>query len=313
MISQIVVVAVIAVGVVLAVTFVSLLLDALLRVDMGVRAMDACRIKHLRSSENDEVVIVFLPGLLASSTMLSSRILDVWSRYGQVWGVDYSPPRFMPEHIAGLVADELARHCAAEPNTQRIVLIGSSLGGLLVYDIQQQLAGSRFVKAEVGVVVVDAPTGREDFQSPLNWTSQVVRVLPFGPIWNHLSSWAMEQLFIPPKEGEINVNVDRDWLAEQVAGARSFPLSFWRDQVMFILKHGAPKPESIDVSLIYIRSTEDDDTVRYEASEAWRRAMSSKSPRSFMLDAEGAKHAAYAQNPSAYEKVFPRAFGLLGL
>lgn len=313
MISQIVVVAAIAVGVLLAVAVVSLLLDWLLRVDIASPAMDACTIKHLRTSERDDVIIVFLPGLLAASSVMSDRILDVWARFGKVWGVDYTTPRFRPERIASLVKDQLLRACAGESGIERVVLIGSSMGALLAYDIQQSLAKSPVVKIDIDLVVVDAPTGRSDFQCPLDLTAPLVRVLPFGPLWNHLSKPIMKLLFIPPKEGEIDADVDPEWLDQQVEGARSFPLSFWRDQVMYILRHGTPKAGSIDSSLIYIRSTEDDDTVRPEAADKWRLAVGPKPPRSFMLDAEGAKHAAFAQNPHAYEEVFPVAFELLNV
>ncbi len=313
MISQIVAVITIAVGVLLAVTVVSLLLDWLLRADIAVPAMDACTINQLRSSEKDDVIIIFLPGILAASSAMSDRILDVWARFGQVWGVDYTPPRFRPEHIVSLVRDQLLRACLGEADVKRVVLIGSSMGSLLAYDIRQSLEKSSMFNVDVDLVVVDAPTGRKDFQPLLYWTSWFVHILPFGPLWNHLSKPIMKKLVIPPKEGEIDADVDRDWLDQQVAGARSFPLSFWRDQVMFILNHGAPAPDSVDEPLVYIRSTKDDDTVRPEAEEKWHAAYIGPANFWHPQKAEGAKHAAFAQNPRAYEEVFSYTLWWLGL
>lgn len=312
MISQIVVVIAIAVGILLAVVIVPLLIDWVLRADMAKPGMQVCEFKQLASSTTG-TIIVFLPGLLAPATNLPDRLLKVCARYGEVWGVDYTPPRFQAHRIVDDTTDWIIRNSVRGAGVERVILVGSSLGGLLAYDVQQKLAESPVFELDLDVVVIDAPTGRDDFQRLLYHTAPLVRVLPFGPLWNHLSKPMLKLLFIPPKEGEIDKDVDLDWLAEQVAFARSYPLSFWRDQVMYILRHGTLKAGSIDSSLIYIRSTEDDDTVRPEAADKWRRAVSSKSQRSFMLDAEGAKHAAFAQNPHAYEEVFPVAFDLLNV
>ena len=269
----------------------------------------------LSESSNTETLIVYLPGILANATMIPERMTTSWSRYGVVLGVNYLSPRFRPEKIVDAVARRLLLQFSGDLRLKNVVLIGSSMGGMLAYDIHQKLKDEERMRGvQVSLMPVDAPTGRKDLHRLLANTSWVVRILPFGPLWNHLSRPIMRRfLVIPPKKGEIDADVDLDWLDQQVEGARGFPLSFWRDEVMYILSHGALKADSIDASLIYIRSTKDDDTVRPEAADKWRQAMSSKSSRSFMLDAEGAKHAAYAQNPRAYEEVFPVAFRLLGV
>lgn len=286
-------------------------IDALLR-RMFWRGQRAAKIDVLTTDHSDGTLIIYLPGIVANPNMIPSRIADTWAANGRVWGVQYLSPRFRPKEVVQFVVDEIVKETRRN-STRKIVFIGSSMGGLLAYDIQQRLyILSSIAPMPLSMVVVDAPTSRHDLQAPFNVLSLAVKVLPFGPLWNNLSWLLMKFFFVPPKEGEIDADVSRGTLDWHVKAARSFPVSFWRDQSMYILNHGVPAPGSIHDALIYIRSSKDDDTVRREAAEKWQNALSSKSSRSFMLDAEGAKHAAYAQNPSAYVKVFPIAFQLLG-
>lgn len=265
---------------------------------------------QLSNSGAKEVLVVYLPGVSANPTMVPETLINTWSKAGRVWGVHYTSPRFRPEMVSFFIASWILRSCKHNTEVRRVVLIGSSMGGLLAYDVQQQL---RLDNVDIDLILVDAPTGPEDLHFPGNIGISLMRLLPFGPIWNKLHGPIMKRLFVQPMEDEIDKGVNREWLDEYVRQGRTCPPSRWRDQAMYILNHEAPKADSIDASFIYIRSTKDDDTVRPEAADKWRQAVSSKSPRSFMLDAEGAKHAAYAQNPHAYEEVFPVAFGLLGV
>lgn len=287
-------------------------LDAILRRSVWEKEQFA-EMQVLAPDGASTTMVVYLPGILASSTMMPERLIKVFAEFGEVWGVNYLSPRFRSERIVNVVTRWLVACCQKDRRINRIIFVGSSMGGLLAYDIHKGLAANPLMKnVRFGLMPIDAPTGAEDLQSPLDRLAPLVRWLPFGPIWNNLSGPFMKLLFIPPKEGEIDPDVDRDWLAQQVEGARSFPLSFWRDQIMYILNHGAPEPDSIGSRLVYIRSTEDNDTVRPEAVLKWFEASDSWRKRSQCL-AEDAKHAAYAQNPGAYEKVLPEAFWFLEL
>lgn len=258
--------------------------------------------------------VVYLPGILASSTMMPERLVKAWAEFGEVWGVNYLSPRFRPKRIISVVSRWIIACCEKDSRIEHVILVGSSMGGLLAYDINKKLSKSPLMKnVEIGLMPIDAPTGSKDLQPPFDFLSPFVRIIPFGPLSNHLRKPIMKRLVIPPKEGEIDYDIDLEWLEQQVEGARSFLPSFWYDQTMYIVRHGALAANSIDCPVVYIRSTEDDDTVKPEAANSWQQAVSSTSPRSFMLDAEGAKHAAYAQNPRAYEEVFPVAFRLLGV
>ncbi len=303
-----------------AVVIALLFLDKYLRREKIQEAVKMVPLKTtLKPRTYRNTLIVYLPGILANADMISPRVLKTWAEHGEVWGANYIPPRFLPDRIVYEVSNWISERLEKDDSAQRLILIGSSMGGLLAYGIHQRVADHLLMKNTVfcDVMVIDAPTGREDLQRPLNLSAPVVRILPFGPIWNHLSGLIMKFLFIPPKEGEIDSDVDPVWLAEQVEGARSFPLSFWRDQIMYILNHGVPTPGSVSwySRMVYVRSTEDTDTVRPSAVRVWsdvfQPGRSSFAWQFKCFEARGAKHAAYAQNPSSYEEVFPKVFKAL--
>ncbi len=309
-------IAVISLCVLLVAIVISFVLDAYRRHKFEMKHPAITMVPLDVSPDNwarNNTLIVYLPGILASADMIPPRILSVWAKYGEVWGVNYALPRFLPILSAYEVASAIKKLFDKDDAMQNVVLIGSSMGALLANDVLQILSRKEGFNADdVKLVLIDAPTERQDLHRPLDLTAPLVRWLPFGPIWSHLSRPIMKLLFIPPKEGEIDADVDRDWLAQQVDGARSFPLSFWRDQIMYILDHGALEPDSIGSRLVYIRSSEDNDTVRPEAVLKWINASDDSMKRTQCL-AEGAKHAAFAQNPAAYEEAFPEAFEFLGL
>lgn len=294
---------------------VSLVFDAIKRhdLDKGQKAAKMVPLYSPIGPTQNNTLIVYLPGILASADMLSARIKFVLAEYGDVWGVNYTSPRFRPERVTKEAASWILKRCKEDGSVYNLVFVGSSMGGLLSLDVMRLLKShSSMQRINTRLMLVDAPTGRSDLQWPFNLTAPLVRLFPAGPLWNRLSGPIMKLLFIPPKEGEIDPDVNPRWLASQVDGARSFPLSFWRDEIMYIIARGALKADSIDCPIVYIRSTEDTDTVRSSASGKWFVAASSRFPVA-IFSATGAKHAAYAQNPSKYEEVFPKAFKSLGL
>lgn len=294
---------------------VSLVLDVYLRRDLeqaqeAVKMVPLPKISYGPTSNN--TLIVYLPGILASADMISPRVLNKWTERGEVWGANYTLPRFMPDRIAREVSTWILNRCEQDTSVHNVVFIGSSMGGLLANDVLQLLRQHEHRHRIVSkkLLLVDAPTERKDLQRQLYLTAPLMRLLPFGPLWNHLSGPIMKLLFIPPKKGEIDSDVDLKWLTQQVEAACSFPLSFWRDQIMYIIDHGALEANSIDCPVLYIRSTKDDDTVSESAISSWFQAAAG---RRELLMAYGAKHVAYAQNPSKYEEVFPQAFKVLEL
>lgn len=290
-------------------------IDGILR-QIVWRNHDAVEIVNIHPSLVSDTLIVYLPGILASSDMMPEKITRAWAERGEVWGVNYLSPRFRPEKIAEGVANRIALHSDRHKSLSRVVLIGSSMGGLLTYDIRRQVASYLLMSnnALTPLIPIDAPTCRKDLQSPWDWLVRGFLLVPFGPIWNPLSKLIMKKVFIPPKEENIEPDVDPEWLEWYITKARSFPLSFWRDQAMYIMKHGRPERGSIDDVVVYIRSTNDDDTVREEALDPWIEAVSASTSGGILtVQAKGAHHAAYAESPGPYEEAFPVAFGYLGI
>lgn len=296
---------------ILGALLLTLPIDAILR-RIAWRNHEVVEIVTLQPSRANDTLIVYLPGILASSDMMPERITRSWAERGEVWGVNYLSPRFRPEKIAESVANRIALYGDRHESLSRVVLIGSSMGGLLAYDIRRQVASHLLMtnNALTPLMPIDAPTGRKDLQSPWDWLVRGFILLPFGPIWNPLSKLIMKKVFIPPKEENIEEGVDPEWLEWYNAKSRSFPLSFWRDQAMYIMKHGAPERSSIDDLAVYIRSTEDDDTVRENAIDAWISAAGTGGGI-YEVWAEGAGHAAYAESPGPYERAFSVAFDYL--
>lgn len=242
-----------------------------------------------------------MPGILAGGRSSSQGLSDSWRQHGDVLFVEYEGKRFRAEQVIDKVVGFLDTRRGA--NYQHIVFIGSSMGGLLAYDVVQRLDAE--TRAKAALVAIDAPTSARDFQSPLDKTSQLMRVLPFGPIWNLLSRPVMGLMTVPPKEENIEPGVNRAELARRVEEMRGYPLSFWRDQVMYIITHGKLANGSLrDIRrLVYVRSRRDIDTVRQQAYNVWSRA----SGDAVYIEAD-TTHVGFAERPRAWRAAFVKVF-----
>lgn len=300
---------VIVICAIVAAVIALLFLDKYLRREKIQEAVKVVPLKTtLEQRTYRNTLIVYLPGILANADMISPRVLKSWSEHGEVWGANYGLPRFLPDRIAYEVSEWVLRQCEQDGSIRNVVFIGSSMGGLLANDVLRILQlHTHMFRVKTYLMAVDAPTEAKDLQWPFDLAAPALAYFPFGPFWSSI----FKPVVIPPKKSETDSDVDPDWLAQQVAAARSFSLSFYRDQVMYIVDHGTPKAGSITCPVVCIRSTKDDDTVRYSAARKWQDAATNG--QWFEFRAKGAKHAAFAQNPAAYEEVFPRAFKALGL
>ncbi len=194
----------------------------------------------------------------------------------------------------------MQRQKASKPY-RRIVIIGSSMGGLLGYDVVRDLR-AKSLTTPIEMVVLDPPTGAADFQFPNNLKAHALRVLPFGPIWNQFN--IIDKMFIPPKEENIESGVDRAELARYVEQGKSHRLSFYRDQLMYIMSHATLKAGSL-VGLVdrltIVRSTRDTDTdtVRASASAAWFAAF----PDAVKIEVDST-HVGFAERPETWRQFF---------
>ena len=247
---------------------------------------------------NNHTLIVYFPGILAGGRSSSVDLIDTWRSHGdRVLMVEYGRERFDGRVIVDGVVRRIRRENALTP-FRTIKFIGSSMGGLLAYDVIRQLHLGKSVS--IGFYPIDAPTSSSDFQPPNHLVAPLLRVLPFGPIWDKLNLVSL--MFVPPKEANIEAGVDRAELARRVEQGKSYPLSFWRDELVFIMNHGAPKPGSLEGLVddeVYVRSTRDNDTVRAQAYGVW--ALTKSEVTRMEVDST---HVGFAERPDTWRQAF---------
>jgi pimeloyl-ACP methyl ester carboxylesterase len=217
-----------------------------------------------------KTLFVYFPGILADGVTSSRELVPVWKQHGDVLLVSYDGRRFNASQIAKESAakiDSLIKTAGYE----HVVFIGSSMGGIVSYDTIQHVTELRAV--DVGMVLIDAPTKRADFQSPLDTVSLGSKVWWAGPISNLFSKPYFNATFVAPKEENIEKGVDRDKLNRIVEQSKSYSLSWSMDQNRYLISHDELAPGSLrNVRVVYVRSTRDTDTVRPRAFNTWNEA-----------------------------------------
>ncbi len=246
---------------------------------------------------NGNTLFVYFPGILASGESSIKDQLPTLREHGDVMMVSYNGMRFeadvIVEQTVARLSDDVQR-----VGYDKVVLIGSSMGGLVAYDTYRQIK-QEDLAVSYSMILIDAPTGRGDLQSPLNIISLGSLGWWAGPISNLFSKTYFNATFVEPKGVNIEDGVDRKRLARQVEESKSFPLSWAMDQNRFILRHGAPAPDSLkDARVIYVRSMRDDDTVRPEAFDPWNDASGGKAVR---LEVDST-HVGYAERPFTWNR-----------
>jgi len=273
------------------------------------RDKGGCRITRISDRfDFQPTMILFLPGLIANARSMPRSIEEEWAKNGGVWGVEYSAPRFNPKQIVDEVVEFIVRYCEEhDQKVQNIVLIGSSLGGLLAYDVQARLrVRNATAERAVSLVMIDSPTKGSDLHAPLGTLAQVVRITPIGPILNCLSPFLTKLLAPKPAEHRWGVGVNENELARSVKNARKYPLSFYRDQVLYIVKHNPPLDYSLTGrQLFFIRSEGDALVNSLQAMDSWRTATGTRGFSCAFVDAD---HAAYQLQPLRYRVAFQEVF-----
>ena len=298
-----------AFGLLLAFVVVSLPLDAI-----GRRKMRSYAWTDLESApESRETLIVYLPGLLAIARTSSLDVIDVWQRYGDVMLVEYGrTDKFDPSYIIKLVVSEL-RDRLRSGKYKHLIFIGSSMGGRLAYDVLQVGAlrygllpvMKRRSGLRVHLMLLDSPTSASDLYLVPPWAVKVapglIRILPFGPIWD--SFHLISKIFIPPKKENLEPGVDIVELNRRVDEAKQFALSFWRDEVRYIVTDGEPgeqMPYGLIDDVVFVHSSGDDDTVRPSAFSKWAVAYPTiEGP----IEVDS-KHVAFSEKPRAWRDAF---------
>jgi hypothetical protein len=223
------------------------------------------------SGDDVDSLIVYLPGTTAGARESSESLLRTWLQYGDVLLVEYGDGRFFGDEVVAKTIDAI-RVAESGRHYDRLIFVGSSMGGLLSIDAVDNYTGD----LPVSLVVVDAPTSSEDLVG-LFGAAPALRALPFGPIWN-------------------GVDVD----------GTPYDTSFWRDQITYVVEHGVPERDSLDgkiENLIFLRCTRDNQFVRASAADRWVSAFSG----AVVVDVDSG-HVDYHGEPELWNRVFNDAF-----
>ena len=154
-----------------------------------------------RSARSSGRLFVYFPGILSDGRESSSEIIRTWQANGDVLIDSYAGDRFNAKEITGQTADYLR---SVSSGYRQIVFIGSSMGGLVAYDVYQLLKDR--ISSTMRFILIDAPTGRGDLQSPLDVISLGSRVWWAGRISNLFSRLYFNLTFVEPKDENMCTN-----------------------------------------------------------------------------------------------------------
>jgi hypothetical protein len=148
------------------------LLDVVLRL-----FLDGSTDVEVVEGNRHDVLIVYLPGILARGDTSSQELIDTWQRYGDVMLVSYKGNRFKSNRIA----EDVALAITSQGNIyEKIVFIGSSMGGKLAQNVYIRM--NLLDRPKCMLIAIDAPTCRADFQPPLDIVDGAARIV--DPIIN---------------------------------------------------------------------------------------------------------------------------------
>lgn len=290
------------------VIFTALLLLGLL--DAVGRQFLSCkpRFNFEAGPHDSKTLFVYFPGILADGVTSARGLLPLWTQHGDMLMVSYDGRRFNGNIVAARTAAAITQYALdthdLELKYDKIIFIGSSMGGLLSYDTYRTPL-IRQLREDDGLrfcfVLIDAPTGRKDLQPPLDRISLGSWLWWAGPISNLFSKPYFKATFVKPKKENIEAGVDLDKLNAFVEHQMSYQLSWSMDQTRYIIRHEPLKPVSLaGANVVYVRSSRDDDTVRPEAFASWDAASRGK----VKLIEVDSTHVGYAERPQTWWRAF---------
>ncbi len=267
-------------------------------------------------------LFVHLAGLNGDGMTQIANIISTFLTRGSLLAVHYegdlgkNAGQFDPQLVIDKTTKEVVSY-ARSGGFESIVFIGTSMGAKLAYQIAWRLKEDHDIGSKASII--DPPLKRGDFQPPLDIFAPVMRALLYIPLFNlllfpPLSHIFMKVLVKPPKKDNIESTLtlqERRALDKSIVQAKRTKPTFYRGQVATIMRRMPPQGSPWGQGdVVYLRSSNDKDTVRPSAYDGWSRLLGFE-PHFILV--HGAKHCAYGENPTPYRRYLPDAFDFLGV
>ena len=239
------------------------------------RSFITSSVEFTESGIDNNKLFVYLPGMEAGGVESSDVFSAILAEKGRLVQVSYNGSCFRPGQIVQEVADWLDAYRGNSSRHLDIVFVGSSLGGLLAYDIRAELMSRGWSNVSsrqtFQFVIIDSPVGSSDLKSPNNWESWIVG--PFGSF----------------------IGAPFNWIKD----SKGYALSYLVDQVHYLGGHKALREGSLSKDqVIFVKSTEDK-LVSDKAIKSWNvtnpnmKVIRVKSP-----------HAGFNDRPAVWKSTF---------
>ncbi len=188
------------------------------------------RFKWHEATENGDVVIVHLPGVMSDGLNCLSAVRDRIMTRGSLLEVAYWGETFSSAIYARSIVRKIEEITSTD---QCIVLVGSSMGGLNALDVAKSLKEAGY--ESLGIVFNDTPPGSSYLKPPNKFLSKLVVFLPFGVACNTLLGPILRKLLVPPRDENIEDGLDKEVVKrEALKNLAKWPLSINRDQLLYI-------------------------------------------------------------------------------
>lgn len=136
------------------------------------------------SDREGSMYVTVLPGVLAKSHWQYRQLRRLLKPLGTVDGIDYVGPYFEHNKIIEGVAKDVSEKVKSG---QRVLLVGSSMGAVMIVFVLQALQRLRVDSRMVSAVLIDPPSGAESLKAVPNGAAGIVAHLGRLPQWlvNH--------------------------------------------------------------------------------------------------------------------------------
>lgn len=253
-------------------------------------------------------LILYVPGAICPACESIEPLAALLKQYGEVACVEYGArgrdalwEEFNPAEVVHVATDYI--DVMQTSGFDKFLLVGASLGGPLAYDIAKSRPEVQF-----DFVSVCSPFyGARDIHFPLRAVAPARHVLTHRVVAQFNRCEVMERIMFPPKDENLEPGVERGPLDRYASHCASYRVSFWRDQVAYILSPREITPlDNVRKSVVVGGYDRDDLVTEAAASRAY------KGLGADLLLRANVGHVAFWEQPQLWNEVFQHVFDALG-